>query len=887
MKYRYLLIFFLFVSHHLNAQGIKNIKIDEGVNGKVLSDFLQQMEQEHSIDFIYDRAVVAPITVSGVTNGTYLNTYLNLLLGQYKLKLLRASPGVYFILKEADTEDTGGKAVSTAVFTLKPGSQQTIRGILSDSDTKQPLIGAQVVMPGTAAGVLTDVKGAFQLKVAPGVHKIEMRYIGYETTTVIVGFSPSAETDQLKINLLPEISELESVTITAEREDSNIQGLVPGIERMGIEEIKKLPTFMGEVDPVRSLTTLPGVSTVGELSSGFNVRGGETGQNLIIQDGAMIYNPTHLFGFFSAFNPDIVSDVALYKGGGPARFGGRVSSVLDIKLRNGSLSRHWVKGGIGLISSRLGAEGPIVKNKASYIFGGRISYSNWLLKATDNIQLMNSSAKFHDLTGRIFYQLNQNNSISLSGYRSYDDFQLASDSTISWHTTNASLRWDHTFSDALTAALTLSGSSYTSEINSDDEIEPFLYQNAVNNLWLRYDFSHRREGRTEYNFGIEASKTQIEPGQLNPLEGNINTTPIDINDQNVVEAAAYWQADVDLSEKWAVSAGLRYSHFFRLGADAIYTFDYNNFQGRYPAIADTLQYGSGEVIQDYGGLEPRLSVRYLLNESTSLKTSYYRTLQYLHLISNTASATPQDYWVASGPYLEPEIANQVSVGVFKNLNSNTWELSLEGFYKEITNTVDYIDGADITLNEKLEAGLLSGRGVAYGLEVLVRKNTGKFNGWIAYTYSRSLRKFVSESQLLTINKGEYYAAPYDKPHDLSVILNYQLSPRAVLSTNFSYSTGRPITIPVSKFNYDDYQTVLHYSQRNEYRIPDYHRLDVSLTIEGKQMKNSGFRGDWVFSVYNVYGRDNAYSIFFNQYGTARKLSVLGSAFPSISYNFSF
>ncbi|WP_224997631.1 TonB-dependent receptor [Cesiribacter sp. SM1] len=887
MKYRYLLFFFLISTLQANAQGIKNIKIDETVNGKPLSEFLLQMEKEHGIDFIFEKAVVAPVTVSGVTNGTYFNTYLNLLLGQYKLKLVRANPGTYFILEQAEAAELADSKESVAVLALKPTDQQTIRGVLTDSDTKQPLIGAQVVIPGTAAGVLTDANGSFQLKVAPGIYKIEMRYVGYETTTLIVGFSPSGQTEQLKVNMLQDISELESVTITAEREDHNIQSMVPGIEKMGIEEIKKLPTFMGEVDPVKSLTTLPGVSTVGELSSGFNVRGGETGQNLIVQDGAMIYNPTHLFGFFSAFNPDIVSDVALYKGGGPARFGGRVSSVLDIKLRNGSLARHQVKGGIGLISSRLSVEGPILKNKASYIIGGRISYSNWLLKATDDIQLMNSSAKFHDITARTFYQINPNNSISLSGYRSYDDFRLASDSTISWQTTNASLRWEHTFSDALIAALTLSGSQYSSEISSDDKIEPFVYRNAVNNLWLRYDLTHRSEGRIEYNFGVEASNTRIEPGQLAPRAGNSNAVPIDINDQHVVEAAAYWQADVDLSEKWAISAGLRYSHFFRLGSDAIYTFDYNNIQGRYPAISDTVHYGSGDIIQDYGGLEPRLSVRYLLNESTSLKASYFRTLQYLHLISNTASATPQDYWIASGPYLEPEIANQGSIGLFKNLNSNRWELSLEGFYKEIENTVDYIDGADITLNEKLEAGLLSGRGVAYGLEVLVRKNAGKFSGWIAYTYSRSLRKFISGSQLMTINRGDYYPAPYDKPHDLSVVLNYQLAPRVMFSSNFSYSTGRPITIPVSKFNYDDYLAVLHFSQRNEYRIPDYHRLDLSLTLEGKQGKNSGFRGDWVFSVFNVYGRNNAYSIFFNQYGTARKLSVLGSAFPSISYNFRF
>lgn len=390
------------------------------------------------------------------------------------------------------------------------------------------------------------------------------------------------------------------------------------------------------------------------------------------------------------------------------------------------------------------------------------------------------------------------------------------------------------------------------------------------------------------NFGLEASGTKLEPGQLDPIGSSNNVSPVDINDQHGLESAAFWQADIRLSDSWALSTGIRYSHFFRFGQDVIYTFDFENLNGRYPAVTDSVNYQKGKLIDKFGGLEPRVSLRYLLNESTSLKGSYYRTFQYLHLISNTTSSTPQDYWVLSGPHLKPEMGQQFSLGYFKNFDSDAYELSLEAFYRKTTNAVDYIEGASIALNKALEAGLLSGNGLAYGLEVLARKNEGLFNGWVAYTFSRSLRQFsAGPNQVEMINNSQYCPSSFDQPHNLSVILNYSLGPRTVLSTNFSYSTGRPITIPVSKFSYDACLSVLNYSKRNEYKIPDYHRLDVSLTVEGKPRKNTRFKGDWVFSIYNMYGRKNAYSIFFNQYGTAKKLSVLGNAFPSITYNFSF
>lgn len=888
MKCTGFFLLFLFLSLQLAAQSLKKITINQSANGQRLGTYLAELEKNRNIDFIYSEELVKSLRINGVLKSIYLEEYLEGLLQTTGHTIVKARNNVFFIVPEKLRWEYGKNNENYMIFELKEGKQQLIKGRVLDSSSEKPIVGAQVVIPATGAGVLTDINGNFELKVPENIYQLEVRFVGFETGDFLVGFSSAhADREQKAIRLNPASIELEGVTVTAERGDRNVQAVIPGVEKLGIELIKELPTFLGEVDPVKSLTTLPGVSTVGELASGINVRGGETGQNLILQDGAVIYNPTHLFGFFSAFNPDIVSEVSLFKGGGPANFGGRISSVLDVKLRNGDGNRHSVKGGVGLISSRLSLEGPIIKNKASYLIGGRGSYTDWLLKATNNLQLVNSTANFYDGTARLFFQLNDNNVLSFSGYNSYDDFSLASDSTISWGTTNLSLKWDHTFTDELFSALSLSSSNYFSAIHSAGEIEGFEYRNSINNIWLKNDFFYKRNEALQLTFGWEANGTKLEPGQLDPLGEITNVLPVDLTGQHVLETAAYLQADYDVTDKLGLSAGLRFSHFFRLGEGVIYTYDYKNLDGRYPSTVDTLNYERGELMANYGGFEPRISARYLLSPSTSVKGSYYRTYQYLHLISNTTTATPQDYWVASGPALKPEIGDQVSLGVFQNLGDDAYEFSVEGYYKTITNAVDYIEGADISLNENLEAGLVRGNGLSYGLEFLARKNAGTLNGWVSYTYSRSLRQFKSDGKLRSINEGRYYAAPFDQPHNLSVILNYKLGPKSTFSTNFSFSTGRPITIPVSKFSYDAYLAVLNYSERNEYRIPDYHRLDISLTLKGKERKNVRYRDEWVLSVFNVYNRKNAYSVFFSRYGSAKKLSILGSVFPSVSYNFKF
>jgi len=866
------------------AQTFKDIIVDPADNGKILSDFILEQEKIHSVDFVCDMQAMRAYTITGVTERQRFPDYLRNSLGNFLV--FRYSEAITFIVNQNLTD---GFSLSKDNFLLLNEQIGPLAGEVVDAVSGEALISARIYLPETKLTLGSDTEGKFDLGSISNddLLVIDVQYIGYDANRIFVGFSPLSTQQRFVVELLPESRQLEGVTITADRVDENIRSKITGVETLSITTLKTLPAFMGEIDPIRSLTTLPGVSTAGELASGFNVRGGEAGQNLVMQDGAIIYNPSHLFGFFSAFNPDMVSNVTLYKGAGPANFGSRISSVLDVSLRNGDATRHMVSGGTGLISSRLTLEGPIARNKSSYLLGGRISHTNWLVRKSDNIALRSSAANFRDVTGKIFHTINENNYLTLSGYNSYDDFKLATDSVFSWGTLNFSLKWDHTFNEKAFGALTLTSSDYYSRVHSINEIEGFKYLNSIKNFGLKYDLTKIHGENSKTVVGLESNGTILEPGKLTPDAGVENIPGEDMQDQRSIESAVYFQWDNELSETWSLSAGLRYGYFMRLGEEDIYIYDYADMDGRYPSISDSVSYGSGEVIKQYSGLEPRVSLRYLINQSTSVKASYFRGFQYMHLISNTTSTTPQDYWVSSGHYLKPQRGDQYSLGVFKNLKNNRYELSLEGFYKRIQNTVDYMEGADITLNPALEAGLSQGKGLAYGVEVLLKKSAGRLNGWFSYTYSRSLRKFTGEGQSAMINNGKYYASTFDQPHNGTLILNYQLGSRTSLSANFNYSTGRPITIPVSKFSYDAYLSVLNYSERNDYRIPDYHRLDLSLTIKDKPRNNKRFYGEWVISVFNVYSRKNTYSVSFTRYGTASKLSILGSIFPSVNYNFRF
>ncbi len=883
-----LLLIFFTTAWSAGAQNIKDIFIDESANGRILTSYLQEVEKQYQVDFIGDQKKLEPLSIAGVVGRQRLLEYMQT---QYAfiLTIVKVNDKVVFLMDRYYTMENELEKSDYLLFPSTTNASVSITGNLIDGQTNDPLVGAQVYIPAQKKGILSDANGKFSLLVnTENITLIEIKYVGYEPRRFVIGRSKHGNGNQISTTLYPVSKELQSVTITAERINENVLSQITGIEKLSIETIKSLPTFLGEVDPIRSLTTLPGVATSGELASGFNVRGGESGQNLVLQDGATIYNPSHLFGFFSAFNPDMVNGVTLYKGSGPANFGTRISSILDVSLRKGNPDRHAVTGGIGLVSSRLLIEGPIGNGNASYIVGGRISYCNWLVRAIDNVDLKNSAANFHDITARIFQPVNDRNYLTLSVYNSYDGFALATDSVFSWGTFNVSMKWDHTFSERLSAIANITTSNYFSEVKSNNDIDAFVYRNAIRNNGLKYELIYSFGEESKVSGGMESTATLIEPGRLEPANNAQNVVKLNMNDQHVLESAAFVQGDFKASKNWSFGIGLRYSHFLRLGKEDIYHFDYSQMNGRYPAIDDTVRYARMKTIKQYTGFEPRVSIRYLLREHASLKASFYRGYQYMHLISNTTSTTPQDYWIASGPYLRPQIGDQFSLGYFQNFKDNVFEFSIEGFYKNIQQAVDYIEGADITLNPRLEAGLVQGKGIAYGMELFLKKASGKFTGWLSYTHSRSLRKFADQtSENFTLNNGKYYASTFDQPHILSIVMSYKVGKRGILSTNFNYSTGRPITIPVSKFSYDVYLSVLNYSERNAYRIPDYHRLDLSFTIRDKPGRTRRYKDEWVFSIFNVYSRNNAYAITFDRFGKAKKLSVLGSMFPSVTYNFSF
>lgn len=825
------------------------------------------------------------VAVSG--NGLTITEFLNKNLVDDGLKavsyygtivIMANNPELYQVENNADED-----LIIIGEKNSKLNEVVTVTGRIKDGANDEPLIGARVYISSLNIGTITDFNGNYTLRVPVGKYTIEYSSISYESKPVDVVIKSAGALD---VDLFSGSLELDELVITAEGQDANVQQRVSGLENMNIETIKQLPTFMGEVDPVKSLTTMPGISTTGELSSGFNVRGGETGQNLILQDGAIIYNPTHLFGFYSAFNSDMVSDVNLYKGGGPANYGGRISSVLDIKLRHGDDEKYKVAGGVGLVSSRITAEGPIIKDKASFLIGGRSSYTNWLLHSLNNIELNSSAAAFYDMNAKLLFRISDKDYVTGSFYNSHDDFNLSGDSQYDWGTTNFSLEWNHVYGEKTLSTLTLTSSDYKVETSTtENEQEAFEFNNGIKNMSAKFEFLYKMHQKNSLTAGIEYNKIESEPGDLKPLGEFSIIEPVNIYNQHGNEIAVFLQDDWDLGARLALSGGIRYSMFRRMGADKIYTFEEGVDVLRKPEVLDSTFYNSGDLIDSFSGIEPRFSLRYLLTTNSSLKMSYYRTYQYMHLISNTVSATPQDYYLASGPNLDPQYADQYSVGYFKNIRENQYQFSGEFFYRDIYNTVDFIEGAEILGNEELEGSLIQGRGKAYGLEIQLKKNEGKLNGWVSYTYARSLKRFQSDFEYQTVNRGEYYSSNNDKPHDLSLVLNYKLGARLVLSANFSYSTGRPVTVPISKFSYDKTLAALRYSDRNAYRIPDYHRLDLSLTLKQGLRTDKLIRGEWVFSVFNVYGRKNAYSVYFIDSGQARKLSILGSVFPSITYNF--
>lgn len=766
----------------------------------------------------------------------------------------------------------------------------TLSGIISDAATGEKLLGVNYTIKNANTGTTTNEYGFYSITLPEGKYEVVIEYLGYQTIYETIHLTKNIR-KEYKLQL--EAIELTGVEVSANSviQKTEIRKPEMSVASIPIATIKKLPVLIGEVDIVKSLLQLPGVSNAGEMSSGFNVRGGAVDQNLVLLDEATIFNSSHLFGFLSVFNADAVRDMKLYKGGIPARYGGRVSSVLDIYQKEGNKNNYAFTGGIGLLSSRLLAEGPIVKDKASFLVGGRGSYAHLFLKLTDN----NNSAYFYDLNTKLSYQINQNNTLYLSGYFGRDYFNLNENFRNVYGNTLFNLRWNHLFNDKIFSNLSLIFSDYYYGFNFD--YVGFEWTSGIKNLNFKYDFKHYLTDKIKLSYGLQGLYYTFSPGKLEPTSSTSTIRQKILDNKYAFENGFYIDAEQSITSSLNISYGLRLSTFYHLGKRNVNTYAndeavvFNKQRQIYQKGTPNgvKYYGSGKIIDVYSNLEPRFTISYALNDNKSIKGSYARTSQYLHLISNTASPTPLDVWAPSDKYLKPQISDQFAIGYATNFVRDKYSFEVEAYYKEVKNRLDYIDGADLIANEAIEQVLLNGQSRAYGLEFLLRKNTGKLTGWIAYTLSKSQQQTAGRTnEEIGINNGDWYNTPYDKPHDISVTATYSLSPKWTFGAVFNLQTGLPANYPVARYNYMG-MTIPNYSKRNEYRLPLYHRLDVSATYTPQN--NKRWKSEWTFGIYNVYNHKNAVSVSFRENADthkneAVKLSIFGIV-PSVTYNFSF
>lgn len=778
------------------------------------------------------------------------------------------------------------------LFSLCLFSQQryTISGVVTDAKTGETLFGVNVFVPKLNLGATTNEYGYFVFNVPAGNHEVQASYLGYNSITQSIEVKAATK---LNFKLQESNMQLDEVVVTSRRNVSEIKGTEMSVNKLSMQEVKKLPVLLGEVDILKTILNLPGVSNAGEGQSGFNVRGGGADQNLVLLDEATIFNSSHLFGLFSVFNGDAIKDLKLYKGGIPAKYGGRLSSVLDIYQKDGNKQNFSMNGGVGLISSRLLAEGPVIKDKSSFLIAGRGTYAHLFLQLTD----IDNTAYFYDLNTKWNYEIDEKNRLFLSGYFGRDVFRLNDTFVNTYGNATLNLRWNHLFSDKLFSNLSVIYSDYYYGLQLG--FVGFDWNSGILNYQVKYDFRHFLSDKIKMSYGFNTNVYDFNPGRITPLDETSSINESQLIKKYAVEPAIYWDVEQKLSDKWSIQYGLRYSQFIRVGSEEIFQYAndqpviFNPQQQVYEKgeIIGTTLFGSAEKISFFDQLEPRFSASYAFNDNQSVKASYNRMVQYLHLISNTQSPTPLDVWTPSGPYLKPQKLDQFAVGYFQNLNDDKYSLEVETFYKQIQDRVDFIDGADLVANNAIEQVLLNGEGRAYGLEVLFRKNTGKFNGWLAYTLSRSEQRTPGRTPFETgINNGEWYKANWDKTHDISLTLNYELSKKWNFGSVFALQSGLPVTFPIGSYQYQGIN-VPSYGLRNQDNLPTYHRLDVSGTYVPKPNKKEGWQGEWVFGIYNIYNRMNAASFTFRQnqdsgQNEAVRLSIFG-IIPSVSYNFKF
>jgi len=763
----------------------------------------------------------------------------------------------------------------------------TLSGYIKDAANGEGLIGVSIYVQELKTGTQTNPYGFYSLTLPKGNYNLVFTYIGYEKVNKTIDLQ--TQDQKFDLELKDDSKVLQEIVVTTKKADDNVKSLEMSVNKIDIKTIQKMPALLGEVDIIKSIQYLPGVTSVGEGTSGFNVRGGGIDQNLVLLDEAPVYNSSHLFGFFSVFNPDAVKDVKLIKGGIPAQYGGRISSILDVRMKEGNAKKPQFSGGIGSIFSRFAYERPIFKDKGSFIVALRRSYIDILAKPFLKDDLKGSRFYFYDFTAKANYRANDKNTFFLSGYFGRDTF--GADFGFNWGNATTSFRWNHIFNNKLFLNNTVFYSNYDYSLQSDlkkkNNQDAFRWKSNIITYSIKPDFTYYPNTKNTITFGGQLTYYTFNPGQAVAISGGVERA-IGIDDKFATESALYIGNEQKINNKISLQYGLRYSLYDYLGKGNAIQLDDATEEGERRTVKGIIPFNWGQSIQKYGNFEPRFAANIGLGENNSIKASYNRLVQYLHLLSNTTASSPLDVWTPSSNNIKPQLADQVALGYFHNFSDNMFETSVEVYYKKLYNQIDYVRNADLLLNTAVEADLLFGDGRAYGAEFYVKKAQGKFNGWVSYTLARTERKVIG------LNLNQWFPSRIDKTHNLAIVGIYDANERWSFSTNFTFSTGTPASFPTNKFVWQDIALPHnYYDTRNTYRIPASHRLDLSATRQNKHAFFKRGTSEWVFSIYNVYNRRNPFSVFVrqnenNQTQTeAVKYAIFGSIIPAVTYNFKF
>lgn len=915
------LLFFSFYALQLTAQ-VTNSTITIDYQDETLSKLITSIEQQTGYKFFYIEEWFDEIRLSGnyeditisdllaiLFEGTFLNYYIldnnRIILIQNNM-IYDSLPNGFFNEKNStDAPQIVEEGVVTPFFygehsderkeiiqTFRIGKEDTsarqsytLKGSLSNATNEGPASNVAIRVINRNIGVVTDENGNFEIELPAGLNIIETNSLEYSKVKKrVIIFN-----DGVLNFTIPESYEgLDEVVVEANI-DRNVKENNAGTTKIYTEEIKNIPLVLGERDIFKAAAALPGISSAGEGAAGFNVRGGKTDQNLILLDEGVIYNPMHFFGLFSAINPFTSDAVTIYKGNIPAKYGGRVSSVFEVKTRDANVEKFSGEASIGPVTSNLLLETPLAKGKSAIMMGGRSTYSNWILRNLDEEELRKSKASFYDAILRVNAELDANNDLKVTAYYSKDEFSITTDSLYNYSNRLVSLRWDHKSNEKSSSSVILTNSRYGFGIDFDGQTNTdFELGYVINESELKVNLQYLYNDKHNFLYGISTKYYTVEPGFMVPGGDNSIVSPLTLPKERALESAAYIADSYDINDKLSLEGGIRFSFYAALGnaSQNVYEVDRPKSDA---TLLEVKEFGKNKVIKTYSAPEIRLSARYLFDPTFSVKGSMNTQYQYIHTLSSNTTVSPIDTWKLSDLNIKPQQGVQYALGLFKNLKDNKYELSLEGYFKNITNLLDYKVGAQLLLNETLEQEVLQGDGKAYGIEFLLKKIKGRFNGWFGYTYSRSMVKIDSEFLEEQVNGGVYFPSNYDKPHDFSIVGNFKITKRFSFSGNFVYQTGRPVTVPLGTFVVNNTELVL-YSNRNAFRIPDFYRLDLSINIEGNHKIAKLAHSFWNISVYNVLGRNNPYSVFFvteNGKIKAYQSSIFSLPIPSISYNLKF